>query len=131
MVLRQTLQVSLVLLRWAAITVVTLAGLACGADHIVAVDAGAGSHRVSARVGDRVEIRLWGGALGTYASPPIVSTSSVEFIDVSIDTGPGGVIGPGGPTQRYRFRAASQGSAVVTFSPMQRAPSVIDTIVVE
>ena len=74
-----------------------------------------------------MDIRLWGGALGTYASPPTISAPAVIFVDVSIDGPPN----PGGPTQRFRFRAASRGTAVVTFSPLQNAPVVIDTVTVQ
>jgi hypothetical protein len=110
----------------AALGLLALIGGGCGADHIVAVDAGTGSHRVTAAVGDLVDIRLWGGALGTYASPPTVSAPAVVFVDVSTDGPPN----PGGPTQRFRFRAASRGTAVVTFSPLQSAPVVTDTVIV-
>jgi hypothetical protein len=51
----------------------------------------------------------------------------VVFVDVSIEGPPN----PGGPTQRFRFRAASRGIAVVTFSPLQGAPVVTDTVVVQ
>jgi len=103
-----------------------LLGVAC-ADHIVSVDAGTGSHGITVGVGDLVDIRLWGGALGVYVSPPTISGTAVEFMDVSIDGPPN----PGGPTQRFRFRAASRGTAVVTFSPQQDARIVVDTIVVQ
>src|SRR6476660_3205309 len=103
----------------------------CGADHIVSVSSGLVSQRVNARTGDLIDIRLWGGALGTYASPPAISTPAVEFVDVSIETGSGGTINPGGPTQRFRFRAITAGLAVVTFTPLQSAPVVADTIIVQ
>jgi hypothetical protein len=110
-----------------ALSLLVVLGAACGADRIVAVDAGTGSHRVTVAIGDLVDIRLWGGALGTYASPPTISAPAVEFVDVSIEGAPN----PGGPTQRFRFRAASRGTAVVTFSPLQSAPLVTDTVVVQ
>jgi len=111
----------------AALSLLAIIGAACGADHIVGVDAGTGSHRVTVALGNLVDIRLWGGALGTYASPPTISAPAVIFVDVSIDGPPN----PGGPTQRFRFRAASRGTAVVTFSPLQNAPVVIDTVTVQ
>ena len=43
---------------------------ACGADRIVSLNGGLASRRVDARRGDLVDIYLWGGALGTYQSPP-------------------------------------------------------------
>jgi hypothetical protein len=87
---------------------------------------------IDARPGDLIDIRLWGGALGTYASLPSVSTAAVEFLDLSIDIGSGGFVSPGGPTQQFRFRALSPGAAVVTFAPLQQgSPVVSDTIVVK
>jgi len=109
-----------------ALVGVALFGVAC-ADRIVSVDAGTGSHAITAGVGDLVDIRLWGGGSGTYVSPPAISGGAVVFIDVFVDGPPV----PGGPTQRFRFRAASRGRAVVTFSPQQSAPVVVDTIVVQ
>ena len=112
--------------------VVAILVVACGANRIVSLNGGLLSRRVDARRGDLVDIYLWGGALGTYQSPPTISTSAVEFVDLSIETGSGGFVNPGGPTQRFRFRALSAGIAVVTFSPLQQgAPIVSDTIVVQ
>jgi hypothetical protein len=118
-------------LRWATLAVLPLLIAACNADHIVSVDAGLGSHLVAARVGDLIDVRLWGGALGNYTSPPDISTAAVEFVDISIETSSGRTVNPGGPTQRFRFRAVSRGSAIVTFAPMQSAPVVVDTVVVQ
>jgi len=105
--------------------------LGCDSDHTLSVGGDLISRRIDAAQGDAIDIRLWGGALGTYASPPVISTAAVEFLDVEIETGSGGVVSPGGPSQRFRFRARAQGSAVVTFSPLQQgSPIVSDTIVV-
>jgi hypothetical protein len=130
MALRQTAAIPSRYAQCAALLCLAFAGSAC-ADRIVSLDAGSGSRLATARVGDIVDIRLWGGGLGTYASPPIISTPVIEFVGVTLETGSGGVVNPGGPTQRFRFRAVSRGSAIVTFSPLQSAPIVIDTIVVQ
>jgi len=106
-----------------------LVATACSADHVVSVSAG--NHRVNVAVGGLVDISLWDGGLGMYASPPAISAPAVVFVDVSIDVGSNGIITPGGPSQRFRFRAASRGTAIVTFSPLQNAPVVSDTIVVQ
>jgi len=82
-------------------------------------------------MGDLVDIRLFAGALGIYASPPAISAPAIVFVDVSLDSESTGIISPGGPTQRFRFRAESRGTAIVTFSPEQNAPIVKDTIVVQ
>ena len=110
---------------------VALIGVACGADRIVSIDVGTGSHRVTAGIGDLVDIRLWGGAVGLYSSPPTISTPSVVFVDVSVQSSANGATNPGGPTQHFRFRAESRGVAVVTFTPLQEAPVISDTIVVQ
>lgn len=115
------------LVRWSrpALAALVLLVAAC-ADHIVSVDGATRSQRVTAGVGDLVDIPLWAGALGTYADAPTVSGSAVEFVHVTIDSPPN----PGGPTQRFRFRALSRGTALVTFTPLQSAPVIVDTIVV-
>jgi len=112
--------------------VVAIVGVGCASDHIISAGGDLVSRRIDAHHGDLIDIRLWGGALATSASPPAVSTAAVEFVDVSVETGSGGIVSPGGPTQRFRFRALSPGSAVVTFSPLQPgSPVVSDTIVVQ
>jgi len=104
---------------------------ACGGDRIVSVNAGSASQRVDAHVGDLVNIHLWAGLNGLYATSPAISTSAVQFIDESIETGSGGFISPAGPGQLFRFRAISRGTALVTFTPMQDARIVVDTIDVQ
>jgi hypothetical protein len=37
---------------------------------------------------------------------------------------------PGGPLQRFRFRATGAGTAIITFIPTQPGPAESDTIVV-
>ena len=131
MMFSRQLSARLPTLRAPALVLLALAASACGSDHIVSVDVGAGSHRVTARMGDLVDIRLFAGALGIYASPPAISAPVVVFVGVSLDSESTGIISPGGPTQRFRFRAESRGTAIVTFSPEQNAPIVKDTIVVQ
>lgn len=102
----------------------------CSPDRIVSIDVGSASKRVEAHVGDRIDIHLWAGAGGLYADTPTVSTPAIEFIDSSIESGNSGFVSPGGPGQLFRFRALSQGVALVTFTPLQQAPVVVDTLVV-
>jgi hypothetical protein len=109
---------------------ILLAAGSCG-DRIVSVSERLVSRRIDVDRGDLIDIRLLGGARGMYDSPPSLSSSAVEFLDVTVETGSGGVVNPGGPTQRFRFRALTSGSAVVTFVPLQSlAPTVSDTIIV-
>lgn len=113
------------------VAVVAVVALSCDWDHTISVGGDLISRRIDAAQGDAIDIRLWGGALGVYASPPVISSPAVEFLDLEVETGRGGIIGPGGPAQRFRFRARAPGSAVVTFSPLQLgSPTVSDTIVV-
>jgi len=97
----------------------------CGADRIVGFpDA---THRVDVGVGDLVDITLRAGALGSYAVPPSIAGPAVVFQEV---TDPDKFPAPGGAAQRFRFRAVASGTAVVTFTPAQPGPSVVDTIIV-
>ena len=73
--------------------------LACQADRFVALGMGEGN-RVEASVGDRIDITLRAAALGAYASPPVISTSAIAFLEV---TTPDEGLVPGGPAQRFRF----------------------------
>jgi hypothetical protein len=104
-----------------------LVGIACSADHIVSIGTGVETHRVTTGIGGLVDVGLWDGAMGGYASPPAISGSAVTFVDVTSDGPPN----PGGPTQHFRFRAIARGSAIVTFTPLSVAPVVVDTIDVD
>ena len=98
----------------------------CGADRIVAFPDV--THRVDVGVGDMVDVTLRAGALGGYLVPPAISAPIVVFLEV---TDPDKFPVPGGPAQRFRFRAVAPGTAVVTFMPVQPGPTVVDTIFVQ
>lgn len=115
------------ILRRGAVSLAILGGVACSADHLVSIGTGVDNHRVTTGIGGQGEVRLWGGGMGEYASPPTISGPAVTFLDVTDDGPPN----PGGPTQRFRFRAVVRGTAIVTFTPLSVAPVVVDTIVVE
>ena len=100
-------------------------GAACHADDILSI--GSGRH-LELSVGDRFDVLLRAAALGSYQSPPTISVRAVEFLEVtSVDEFP---IPPGGPLQRFRFRATAPGTAVITFTPTQVGPVASDTVVV-
>ena len=63
---------------------------------------------------------------GEYLSPPDVSSDALVFLNVSYVT----PANPGGATQRFRFRAAARGVAVVTFRHSERDQVVQDTVTV-
>jgi hypothetical protein len=106
---------------------VVAAGLSdgCGADRIVAFPAA--THRADVGVGELVEITLRAASFGSYVTPPVISAPVIVFLEV---TDPDKSPVPGGPAQRFRFRAVAAGTAVVTFTTTQPGPTVVDTIVV-
>ena len=98
---------------------------ACHADDVAAI--GQGRH-LDVSVGDRFDILLRAGALGSYKAPPTISTPAIEFLEATVvDESP---VPPGGPLQRFRFRAAAPGTAVITFTPTQVGLVASDTVVV-
>lgn len=104
--------------------VVTASG--CNAERIVALP-GAETHHVDVAMGDLVDITLRAIALGSYISPPAISSPVIVLLSV---TDPDKFPVPAGPAQQFRFRAVAPGMAVVTFTPAEPGPTVVDTIVV-
>jgi hypothetical protein len=99
---------------------------ACAADRMVSIDAGASTHHVSASAGDRVNFTLQTIGPGEFESPPGISSAAVAFVDV-VSVVPAV---PAGPTQQFRFRAVSTGTAVVTFTGSFDGRVIQDTVVV-
>jgi hypothetical protein len=98
---------------------------ACSADNIVSI--GQGQHLVLS-VDDRFDVMLRAAALGSYQAPPTISAPVVQFLEVTlVSESP---VPPGGPLQRFRFRATAPGTAVITFTPTQPGPVASDTVVV-
>ena len=111
--------------RAACLLAVVLA-TACGADDIVSV--GSGQH-LTVGVGERFDVLLRAGGLGSYRAPPTISAPVIEFLEQTVvDESP--VTPPGGPLQRFRFRATATGTAIITFTPTQIGPAAFDTVVV-
>ena len=114
--------------RLGALTLVTalvIAGsFACHGDAIVSLSAGERDRRVTARVGERIEVTLQTVGPGEYASPPAISSPSVAFLDV----GYCGAAVPAGPTQCFHFRAVAPGRALLTFTHTGNNPPVQDTV---
>jgi len=102
------------------------AGMLACHDTVAILEPTDSSHRLSVRVGQRVEIVLQTIGPGEYASPPRIAPAVVDFLDV----GPDGFPNPGGPRQRFRFRAAAPGEAVITFTHTGFNATVQDTITV-
>jgi hypothetical protein len=87
---------------------------------------GVPSHTLSITTGRELEITLQTIGPGEYASPPVVSSTDVRFLDVRVVT----PAVPAGPTQRFRFEAVGQGVAVIVFHHTGQNPTIEDTIIV-
>jgi hypothetical protein len=95
--------------------------LACHSDSIVALDAGERNRRISARVGERIEVTLQSIGGGEYAAS--LSSGAVAFLDVQYC----GAL-PAGVTQCFLFRAVSPGQAILTFTHSGMNLTVRDTV---
>ena len=87
------------------------------------------SQFVVADVGERVDVILGNIGPAIYDSPPSVSSDVLTFLSVD-DVPP---INPGGPNQRFRFRAETRGVAIITFRKTLVQGSVfvvVDTVMV-
>lgn len=81
----------------------------CRSDTVVGVTEG--SQTISAQVGQEISITLGNVGGGTYASPPQISSSVLTYLGVEVVP----PYTPAGPNQRFRFRAATPGRAIVEF----------------
>ena len=98
---------------------------ACHADSIVSIGP---AQRLEVSVGDRFNVLLRAAALGSYQAPPTISPPIIEFLDVAtVNESPPP---PGGPLQRFEFRATAPGTGLITFMPTQAGPAASDTVVV-
>lgn len=89
--------------------VIAFAVTACSADAVLGVDSR--SQSVSARVGQEVEVTLGNVGPAIYESPPMISSNVVTYLGVDVVP----PYNPGGPTQRFSFKAVAPGQALVTF----------------
>jgi hypothetical protein len=85
--------------------------LACGADRVVSVLPDGVSRTIAVAVGQELRITLGNVGPAQYESPPEISSSVLQFVDVEVIP----PFNPGGPTQQFRFRAVSPGQAIVRF----------------
>ena len=110
----------------AAVIAALLGLLGCGGDAVLSPHDIVASRTV-AFVGQQLSVRLQSIGPGEYAAPPAISSSAVRFLKVAL-VGPAV---PAGVTQRFFFRAAAPGQAVVTFQHSGISATVIDTIDVQ
>jgi hypothetical protein len=115
------------LLTTLCLTAITIAGCKA-AEHILGVNAGTGNQSIKETVGDLIDIRLYGGALGVFEAKPAISSNAVSFVEVVRD----GVPTASEPVQKYRFRfrADAPGVAVLFWAVPQGAPTAVDTVLV-
>lgn len=91
------------------LTVIVFVVTACNEDNVLGVDSR--SQSIMARVGQEVEVTLGNVGPAIYESPPMMSSKVVNYLGVDVIP----PNNPGGPTQRFSFRAVGPGEALVTF----------------
>ena len=69
---------------------------------------------ISAVVGQEIDITLRNVGPASYASPPLISSGALTYLGVDVVP----PYNPGGPTQRFRFKAVATGQAVIEFRSM-------------
>jgi hypothetical protein len=90
----------------------TLVFVACSVTGLVDSNFADGrSQAVAVPVGQAFSVTLGNVGPAQYASPPLISSPSIAFLGVDVVP----PFNPGGPTQQFRFRAASPGLAIVSF----------------
>jgi len=114
-------------LRYLAPIIVIAFFAACGSDNPVGISiTGSTSRTFTVPAGSQFSVTLQTIGPGEYSSPPAVSSSAVQFRDMSQVI----PVVPAGPTQRFRFLATGPGGAIVTFTHTDRNPMVEDTVLV-
>ncbi len=89
----------------------TVLALACSADRIISVPPNSASQTIAAAVGEEIHITFGNVGPAQYESPPQISSPELMFLGVE-DVPPNN---PGGPTQRFRFKAVRAGQAIIHF----------------
>jgi hypothetical protein len=85
------------------------------------------THTITADAGSDFDIVLQTIGPGHYTESPSISSGGVQFQSVAY-VGP---FVPAGPTQQYRFHAASAGTVVITFQHTEDNPTVQDAVIVK
>ena len=97
--------------RRAVLALSTLGVFACSADDIVSVQADNHNRTIVARVGQEIDVTLGNVGPAEYVSPPGISSGALTYLGVDVVP----PFNPGGPNQRFHFRAVGTGQAVVDF----------------
>jgi len=102
-----------------------LTGVACGGNNPVSVSIkGNTSQSLTVPAGTQFSVTLQTIGPGEYGTPPAVSSDAVHFLDVSLVS----PYVPAGPTQRFRFVAATSGKAIIVFQHTGNNQTVEDTV---
>ncbi len=105
--------------------IVAVGAIVAGCQTPTAVSiASSTSQRISAKVGQEVDIKLQTIGPGAYDSLPSVSSPIAKFVSMSY-VGP---FVPAGPTQLFKFMAVAPGDAIVDFRNPVQSRTVEDTI---
>lgn len=110
-----------------ALASLVVIGHACRSDPASAGEISSRGERLWVPAGQVLSITLQTVGSGEYDSLPRISSSAVQFLDESFV--PPYV--PAGPTQRFRFQAATPGKAIIRFQHSGNNPMVIDTVMVQ
>jgi hypothetical protein len=102
-------------------------GHACRSDPASVGEISSRGETLQVPAGQVLAITLQTVGSGEYDSLPRISSSAVHFLDASFV--PPHV--PAGPTQRFRFQAATPGTAIIRFHHSGNNPLVIDTVIVQ
>ena len=102
--------------------IVALGLVGCGQGPLEAN--GVPSQTLTIKAGRELELTLQTIGPGEYASPPLVSSAAVRFLDVWL-VAPNV---PAGPTQRFRFEAVRPGVAVIVFQHTAQGLTIEDTV---
>jgi len=84
---------------------------------------GAPGQTLTIEAGRELELTLHTTGPGQYASPPLISSPALRFLDVRL-----GAPNPAGPTQRFRFEAVRPGMAIIVFQHTAQGPTIEDTV---
>lgn len=125
---------------WCALAAVALLGAAaCHSGVVVAIPVDSKPQTITAAVGSELDVTLANFGPGEYAAPPGMSSNVLTYLGVEAAAAypppdPTQPYLPAGPSQRFRFRAATPGRTFVDFQRML-GDSVIavveDTVVVQ
>lgn len=102
--------------------IVALGLVGCGQGPLEAN--GVPSQTLTIKAGRELGLTLQTIGPGEYASPPLMSSAAVRFLDVRL-VAPSV---PAGATQRFRFEAVRPGVAIIVFQHAAQGPTIEDTI---